>query len=76
MRLTGLFGAPGQGGFQAAGTSPASSAGGNPALTACLSERLGTIDKMNNDGVITAAQYDLFRTRAISYCETEFPPAR
>ena len=46
---------------------------GNPELDACLKDRAGAVDKMREDGVINAAQYDTFRGRAIAYCEAQFP---
>lgn len=47
---------------------------GNPELDACLASRVGDVEKMREDGVINAAQYDTFRGRAVAYCEAQFPP--
>lgn len=47
-------------------------ASGNPELTACLQERVGAVNKMREDGVIDATQYDQFRARAESFCEGQF----
>uniref|UniRef100_UPI003BA9C2C0 hypothetical protein n=1 Tax=Stappia sp. TaxID=1870903 RepID=UPI003BA9C2C0 len=49
-------------------------ASGNPALEACLAERVGAVDSMRRDGVVSDAQYDTFRARAVSYCRAENPP--
>ena len=46
---------------------------GNPELDACLKNRAGAVDKMREDGVINAAQYDTFHQRAVDYCEAQFP---
>lgn len=47
---------------------------GNPQLDACLASRVGDVEKMREEGVINAAQYDTFRGRAVAYCEAQFPP--
>ncbi|SDU05380.1 hypothetical protein [Stappia sp. ES.058] len=47
---------------------------GNPELAACLQSRVGAVDQMRSDGVIDDAQYDTFKTRAVSYCQAQFPP--
>jgi hypothetical protein len=47
---------------------------GNPELDACLASRVGDVEKMREEGVINAAQYDAFRGRATAYCEAQFPP--
>ncbi|WP_428696655.1 hypothetical protein [Stappia sp.] len=49
-------------------------AAANPALAACLAERVGAVDQMQADKVINSAQYEAFRARAESYCQTQFPP--
>jgi len=51
-------------------------AGTNPELAACLTERVGAVDQMRSDGVIGDSQYETFRSRAVAYCETQFPPQR
>jgi len=61
--------------------SPAPVAGkaatsGNPALDACLAERVGDVDKMRQEGIINTAQYETFKARAVAYCQTEFPPSQ
>lgn len=48
---------------------------GNPELDACLASRVGDVEKMREEGVINAAQYDAFRSRATAYCEAQFPPS-
>ncbi len=65
--IRGLMpGAAGSGGEQTASS-------GNPELDACLASRIGDVDAMRRDGVISNDQYDLFRARATAYCETQFP---
>ncbi|MBA5775826.1 hypothetical protein H2509_01655 [Stappia sp. F7233] len=63
------------GGTPVAG-SAVDSAPANPRLDACLSERVGAVDKMREEGIVTPAQYDTFRARAVAFCEAEFPPQR
>ena len=48
-------------------------AAGNPALEACLTERVGAVDTMRREGVVSDAQYDAFRARAVSYCRAQNP---
>ncbi|WP_319773941.1 hypothetical protein [Breoghania sp.] len=48
----------------------------NPELEACLSERVGAVDRMRKEGVVNARQYDEFRTRAEDYCTARFPPTQ
>ncbi|WP_349360423.1 hypothetical protein [Stappia sp.] len=52
----------------------ASAVAANPELAACLTERVGAVDRMRSDGVIGDGQYATFRARAVAYCETQFPP--
>ncbi|MFD1694689.1 hypothetical protein [Roseibium aestuarii] len=61
---------------QVTGESPAPAATGNPELDACLAKRLGDVEQMKLDGVIAPAQEELFRSRAVSFCETQFPRDR
>jgi len=49
---------------------------GNPELDACLVQRVGDVDKMREDAVITAAQYDAFRARAEAFCFAQYPPGQ
>ncbi|MFN0262999.1 hypothetical protein ACKTEK_03880 [Tepidamorphus sp. 3E244] len=49
-------------------------ASANPQLDACIAERTGQVDKMRADGVIDDRQADSFRTRAIQFCQQQFPP--
>ncbi|GGB42137.1 hypothetical protein GCM10011316_12570 [Roseibium aquae] len=49
---------------------------GNPELDACLAQRVGDVDKMRDEGVITPAQHQSFKARAVSFCEAQFPPAQ
>ncbi|NRG18461.1 hypothetical protein HPQ64_12245 [Rhizobiales bacterium] len=46
----------------------------NPELAACLEQRLTVVDKMRSDGIVSDAQYETFRNRAIAFCEAEHPP--
>lgn len=48
---------------------------GNPELDACLAQRVGDVDQMKADGVINASQYEAFKSRAISLCQAQHPPA-
>lgn len=41
---------------------------GNPALDACLAERLGQVERMVADGVVEGAQAEAFRSRAAELC--------
>lgn len=60
--------------FAHTGTASAGLASANPALAACLAERVGAVDRMRDENLINSGQYDAFRARAVSYCETQFPP--
>lgn len=46
---------------------------GNPELAACLSERVGAVDKMRAEGIVNDSQYAAFRSRAEAYCQSQFP---
>ncbi|SOC04197.1 hypothetical protein [Stappia indica] len=60
--------------FESSGTvSAGMTSSGNPQLDACLAERVGAVDKMREEGLVDAARYDTFRSRAVSYCESQFP---
>ncbi|WP_417684349.1 hypothetical protein [Roseibium sp.] len=59
------------------GEDPAKAAStGNPELDACLAQRVGDVDKLLAEGMIKESQYQAFKRRASSYCETQFPVAR
>ena len=45
----------------------------NDALQACLDKRIGDVDGLKADGVITEAQYDKFRARAVELCQAQNP---
>lgn len=61
--------------FESSGTVAAGMASsGNPQLDACLAERVGAVDQMRKEGLVDAARYETFRSRAVSYCESQFPP--
>lgn len=49
-------------------------AGLDPAVAACIAERVGHVDRMVADGVVAAAQADSFRARAIQFCEQQAAP--
>lgn len=49
---------------------------GNPDLDACLEKRIGDVDKLLAEGMIQKSQHPVFKRRASSYCETQFPPSR
>jgi len=40
----------------------------NPALEACLQQRIGDVDRMKEDGILSDAQYASFRARAEELC--------
>ncbi len=40
----------------------------NPELAACLKQRVGDVDKMQQDGILSDAQYADFKERAIQLC--------
>lgn len=45
---------------------------GNPQLAACLAQRIGAVDKMKAEGVVSDAQYGAFRARAEAFCLQQF----
>lgn len=45
---------------------------GNPALAACLAERIGAVDRMRAEGIVNEAQYGAFRARAEAFCQQQF----
>jgi len=45
--------------------------GTNPALQACLDERVGDVERMKAEGVINDAQYTTFRQRAEDLCRAQ-----
>lgn len=47
-------------------------AAGDPELLACLAERVGAVDRMQADGVVSEAQYATFRARAEAFCQQQF----
>ncbi len=54
------------------GSEEAGLASLNPELAQCLENRIGVVEKMRDEEVISEMQYDLFNNRARAYCETEF----
>ena len=46
----------------------------NPALDACLAQRVGDVDRMKSEGVIDDARYASFRARAEELCRAQNPP--
>ena len=44
-----------------------------PALDACLAKRVGDVEAMKSDGVITEAQYADFKASAIQLCRAQNP---
>lgn len=75
MAWIGLFGFAGVAltPFENMAPDGVKAASGNPALQACLEERVGAVDAMRREGVISDTQYDAFRTRAVDYCQAENP---
>ncbi len=45
----------------------------DPQLAACLAERVSPVEEMLEDGLISPAQADAMRARAIRYCEQTVP---
>ena len=45
----------------------------NPALQACLDQRVGDVDNMKSEGIISDSQYDAFRSRAEDLCRAQNP---
>ena len=46
----------------------------NPEFVKCRAARLGSVEKMRNDKIINASQYDTFKSRALAFCTSRFPP--
>lgn len=46
----------------------------NPEFVACRDQRLTTVNKMKDDGVINDQQFQQFKERAIATCAGQFPP--
>ncbi len=45
----------------------------NPALEKCLEQRIGDVDRMKQEGILTDAQYDAFKGRAMDLCAAQNP---
>ncbi|MGI9350454.1 MAG: hypothetical protein ACR2O3_02725 [Rhizobiaceae bacterium] len=45
----------------------------NPALAACLQQRVGDVDRMKDEGILSEAQYASFRARAEELCVQQNP---
>ena len=45
----------------------------NPALATCLEQRIGDVDRMRDDGILTESQYGSFRSRAKELCVQQNP---
>ena len=45
----------------------------NPALQECLTQRVGDVDRMKEEGILSEAQYDAFRGRAQELCRAQNP---
>lgn len=45
----------------------------NPGLKACLEERVGHVNQMKKDGVISEQQFKLFANRAKQLCQAQNP---
>ena len=45
----------------------------NPALQACLDQRVGDVDAMKSEGILNDAQYAAFRARAEELCRQQNP---
>lgn len=45
----------------------------NPALEECLAQRVGDVDQMKEEGILSDAQYSAFRSRAEDLCRAQNP---
>jgi len=45
----------------------------NPALAACLAQRIGDVDRMREEGILTESQYSSFRANAEELCVQQNP---
>lgn len=45
----------------------------NPALDACLTQRVGDVDRMKDEGILSDAQYAKFKMRATDLCRVQNP---
>lgn len=45
----------------------------NPALEKCLEQRIGDVDRMKQEGILTDAQYEAFKGRATELCAAQNP---
>lgn len=45
----------------------------NPALEACLEKRVGDVENMKKEGILSDAQYKDFKTRAEHLCNQQNP---
>lgn len=45
----------------------------NAALEACLTQRVGDVDKMKEEGILSDAQYGAFKARAEGLCRAQNP---
>ncbi len=45
----------------------------NPALAACLQQRIGDVDRMKEEGILSDNQYASFRSRAEELCLQQNP---
>lgn len=45
----------------------------NPALQKCLEQRVGDVDRMKQEGILTDAQYTAFKGRAMGLCAAQNP---
>lgn len=46
----------------------------NPEFIKCRTARLGSVEKMRTEKIINASQYDSFKSRALAFCTSRFPP--
>ena len=45
----------------------------NPALEACLANRVGDVDRMKDEGIVDDRQYSKFKARAEELCRAQHP---
>ncbi len=45
----------------------------NPALEECLAQRVGDVDRMREEGILSDTQYGSFRARAEELCRQQNP---
>ena len=68
-----LFSGSGETGLPVTNVETAPDEAANPALAECLQQRIGDVDKMKEEGILSDAQYASFRARAEELCVQQNP---